>query len=205
MSSASRKPQLFISASAVGYYGDCGIDNVEESHSAGSDFLAQICLGWEHAALEANAASITAALPRIGIVLHPSGGALERMLLPFRLYVGGALGSGKQYFPWVHFDDTVRGILFPLRQMQQGIVPLQGAYNLASPHPVTMHEFAKTLGKVLHRPSLFPVPALALRMVLGESAQYLLQGQKIKPTRLINAGFEFHFPLLASALHHLLG
>lgn len=209
MAKAQRKPDVFISASAIGYYGDGGDTVLDETSPTGDDVLAHICCAWEAEAQKTLSLGVRVAMPRIGIVLHPKSGALERMLIPFRLGLGGALGSGKQWFPWIHIRDAVAGLAYPLHQAYR--TPnhvreecLQGAYNLTAPHPVTMQEFAQTLGHILRRPSYMPVPAFALRLALGESAQYLLQGQRSTTQKLQSAGFMFEYQNLLPALTDLL-
>jgi uncharacterized protein (TIGR01777 family) len=195
----SRKPHVFISASAVGYYGDRADALTDESAPAGSDFLAKVCVEWERTAQAARALGVRVVHPRIGIVLHPSGGALARMMIPFQLWAGMPLGSGRQWFPWIHIHDLVRGIAEPLTNEA-----LQGAYNLAAPNVVTMHDFCAALGKAMHRPSWpFAVPEFALELALGEAASSLTGGQRIIPKALVEAGFTFDFPDVYPALVNL--
>lgn len=195
---ASRKPSVFVSASAVGYYGDTGSEDVRESHAPGNDFLANVCRQWEEASHEAREAGVRVANPRFGIVLGKDGGALKPMTLQFNLLVGGYLGNGQQFFPWVHIDDLVRAVVLLLEQQN-----VDGPYNVTAPHPVRMKEFASTLGEVMHRPSWLPVPAFALRIVLGEASGLLLNGQRVLPAALVQQGFSFSFPTAHEALQNI--
>ncbi|MFA6455983.1 MAG: TIGR01777 family oxidoreductase [Bacteroidota bacterium] len=197
---AEHPPGLFISASAVGFYGDRNDETVTEESAAGNDFLADVVREWETAAVATEKHGTRVAIPRIGLVLERSGGIIGKMLLPFQLFGGGPIGSGKQFLPWVHMDDVVRGILYPMENEQ-----LHGVYNLVSPNPVTMKVFAKTFGSILRRPSWLPVPEAALNILYGEGAKVILSGQKAFPERLRSAGYEFSFPDLRPALMNLLG
>jgi uncharacterized protein (TIGR01777 family) len=191
---AQRKPQVLVNASAVGYYGGRGDEVLEESAGPGADFLADVVSRWE---AEAQRASIRSVQVRTGIVLSAQGGALEKMLPPFKAFVGGPIGSGKQWFPWIHIADEVAAIVWCIDR------DLTGAVNLAAPGIVTMKEFAKALGRVLHRPSWAPVPAAPLRILLGEFASALLEGQRAVPRKLLDSGFRFRFPDVDSALRDL--
>jgi uncharacterized protein len=200
-----KAPSVFVSASAVGYYGDRADALTPESAPHSSNYLAEICIRWEQEALKAaqiqTAQPVRVAMPRIGIVLHPSGGALQKMIVPFQLFVGMPLGTGKQWFPWIHISDLVRGIAEPLTNSR-----LQGAYNLASPNPVTMTAFCDALGGALQRPSWswLSVPEFALNVALGEAATSLTGGQQIVPQALLDAGFVFRHPELRATLKDLL-
>jgi uncharacterized protein len=202
---ADQKPPVMVSASAVGYYGDRKDAPTDESapppDASRHDFLANLCVHWEAESHEASKYGCRVANPRTGIVLAERGGALGRMIPVFRAFLGMPLGSGNQWFPWIHLDDVARGICFPLEQTS-----LQGAYNLASPHPVRMTEFCTALGKALHRPSWSPlsVPEFALRLGLGEAASSLVGGQKIIPKKLLEHGFEFQHTEVLSALQAIL-
>jgi uncharacterized protein (TIGR01777 family) len=202
---ADEKPSVMVSASAVGYYGDRKDAPTDESAPPpdilAHDFLANLCVQWEAESEEASNYGVRVANPRTGIVLAPSGGALGRMIPIFRAFLGMPLGSGKQWFPWIHLDDVARGICFPLEQSA-----LEGAYNLASPNPVRMTEFCTALGKALHRPSWSPltVPEFALRLGLGEAASSLVGGQKIIPKKLLEHGFKFQHIEVLSALQAVL-
>ncbi|MCX6134109.1 MAG: TIGR01777 family oxidoreductase [Ignavibacteriales bacterium] len=197
---SSKKPKALVNASAVGFYGNVPRGNVVENHPPGQDFLGRTCVAWESSALEAQELGVRVVLLRSGIVLDSRGGALKKMLLPFRLFVGGPLGSGDQWFPWIHHEDEVRAIRFAL-----DTTALSGALNLAAPQATTMRDFAQTLGAVMHRPSIFPVPSFVLRAILGEMSAIVLNGQCAKPEKLLKAGFEFRFPALTGALKDILG
>lgn len=197
--SADRKPSLLISASAVGYYGDRGTEPLTEESAGADDFLGDVVRQWEGAAQLSQQFGVRVATPRIGLVLGKKGGMIGTMLLPFQLFIGGPVGSGDQFLPWVHMEDVVRGLLLPMEKPD-----LRGAYNLVSPHPVTMHEFARQFGAVLHRPSWIPVPGFALSLLYGEGAKAILAGQKVVPAALQSSGFEFRFPHLGPALADLL-
>jgi uncharacterized protein (TIGR01777 family) len=185
--------RVFVSASAVGYYGMRKDDaEIDESTSAGDDVLARICVDWEH---EASNATCRVAMARIGIVLGREGGALARLVPVFRRFVGGPLGHGKQWWPWIHVDDVVGSILFAIDHDD-----FSGPYNCTAPNPVTMNELAKTLGEVLHRPSAMRAPAFALRLALGDSAEVILTGQRALPKKLLAAGFAFTHTSLKSAI-----
>lgn len=196
---ASKKPSLLVSASAVGYYGSVPLGDVPESFPRGSDFLADVCGRWEEEALAAAKSGVRVVTPRLGVVLAHDGGALARMLLPFKLFVGGPFGDGKQWFPWIHRDDVVEGILFLLRSST-----ISGAVNFVAPEPLTMKEFSRRIGGILRRPSWAPVPSLALRILLGEMADMLLTGQRVIPKKLTDAGYVFRYPSLTEALREIL-
>jgi uncharacterized protein len=198
MKAAKAKPRVLVNASAVGYYGPIEMGDVGEDHQAGDDFTSALCVAWEHAALAATAFGVRVVLLRSGIVLDPRGGALQKMLLPFKLFAGGPLGSGDQWFPWIHGEDEVRAICFLLENER-----CSGPVNLASPEVVTMREFCVALGEALRRPSGLRVPPFALRVLLGEMADILLTGQRVVPKKLLQEGFEFRFPDLKDALKNL--
>lgn len=191
-------PRVFASASGVGYYGPCGDERITEAAPAGSDFLGQLAAQWEAAAAPA-AASTRVVLLRTGLVLGDEG-ALAKMRLPFRLGVGGRLGSGRQWMPWIAEADWV-GLTMHLLGDERA----SGPVNLSAPEPVTNAEFTRTLGRVLGRPTLFPVPAAALRLVLGELADALLTGQRAVPEKALALGYDFRLPDLADALRAALG
>lgn len=194
-------PKTLIAASAIGFYGDRGDERLDEAAAPGADFLADVCQQWEAAAAPARDAGMRVVHLRIGIVLTPAGGALQRMLTPFRMGVGGVIGSGRQYMSWVALDDVLGGILHALRADS-----LTGPVNLAAPHPVTNAEFTKTLGRVLRRPTFLPLPAFGARLAFGEMADaLLLSSARVEPARLRADGFEFDYPDLEAALRHLLG
>jgi uncharacterized protein len=193
------RPAVFISASAVGYYGDRGDEIVEDDAASGNDFLAIVCRNWEAAALEAGKSGVRVFIPRIGIVLGADGGALASMVMPFRLGMGGPLGSGRQYVPWIHLDDQLAIIVAALKDRR-----MSGPMISAAPNPVTSRELAKAIGAVLHRASFMPVPAIALRMLLGEAAALVLAGQRVRPRRLEQSEFTWRYPTIAPALTDLL-
>ncbi len=191
---AAVKPAVLIQSSAVGYYGESGDRPVTESSPAGSDFLAEVCIAWEAAA--APAAEMTrVAVIRPGLVLSTEGGSLPPLLLPFRLFVGGPLGSGRQWYPLIHMEDQVRAILWLIEN--EGA---SGPYNLAMPEILTNKELARLIGRILKRPSFFPVPAFMLRLVLGEMASLLLNTQRAVPQALLDGGFTFNYRDPESAL-----
>ena len=196
---SEHKPRILLSVSAVGFYGSRNGEVITEESSCGNDFLAGVVQQWELAAFEAEQSGVRVAIPRIGIVLQKEGGMVGKMLFPFQCFVGGPVGSGEQFVPWIHMDDVVRGILFPLVNET-----LQGVYNLVSPHPVTMKEFSRVLGTVLHRPSWLPVPEFALTILYGEGANAILSGQNALPQKLLNAGYQFTFSDLTAALQNIL-
>ncbi len=197
---ASQKPSVLVNASAVGYYGDVPKGDCNEDRAPGRDFLAQICIAWEKEAMKAERYGVRVALPRTGVVLDPTGGALQKLLIPFRLFVGGPLGSGRQWFPWVHIDDEVRAIMHAITTPS-----LSGPFNIAAPEYVRMKDFAKELGRIMHRPSWAPVPGFVLKMILGEMARPLvLSGQRAVSNKLQASEFKFAFPKLRAALENLL-
>jgi uncharacterized protein (TIGR01777 family) len=192
--------ERFMSASAVGYYGGAhGADPLTEESPPGRDFLAGVCVGWELEAASAHEVGIRTTVTRLGVVLHPAGGALHSMLPPFRLGAGGRVGSGKQYVSWIHRADAVGALCFLLERPE-----LTGPVNLTSPEPVTNVEFAHALGHALGRPSVMHVPGFVLKAALGEMAMVALEGQRVLPRRLTEAGFSFRFPRLEEALRDLL-
>jgi uncharacterized protein (TIGR01777 family) len=195
IASASRKPRALVNASAVGYYGGRGDELLEESAGPGADFLANVSRKWE---AEAQRAPVRSVQLRTGVVLSPKGGALEKMLPPFKAFVGGPVGNGKQWFPWVHIADEVRAILWAIDH------DITGPVNLAAPGIVTMRDFAKALGRALRRPSWAKVPAAPLKMLLGEFATVLLEGQRAVPKKLLDSGFRFRFEDVDSALRDVL-
>jgi hypothetical protein len=197
----SRPPKALIAASAIGYYGDRGPTALEEDAAPGAGFLAEVCREWEAAADPARQAGIRVAHMRIGVVLSTAGGALATMLTPFRLGAGGVVGGGDQYMSWIALDDVVGALHHALMTKE-----LSGPVNTVAPNPVTNRDFTKTLGRVLSRPTLFPVPAFAARLAFGEMAdELLLSSTRVVPARLTASGYEFRFPRLEEALRHLLG
>lgn len=195
---AKEKPKFLINASAVGYYGPHGGETLTEEAGPGSDFLSQLCGAWEKEAARAEECGLRVIRLRTGIVLGKGGGALAKMLLPFKLFVGGPLGSGEQWMSWIQLEDEIGLILFLLEHPDA-----HGAVNATAPNPVTMQEFCKTLGDVLNRPSWAPVPASALRLLLGEMAEMLLTGQRVLPAQAQKLGYAFKHPTLLEALRAL--
>jgi uncharacterized protein len=195
---AKAKPKFLINASAVGYYGPRGDETLTEESAPGKDYLAQVCVAWEAEAKKAQEYGVRVALLRTGIVLAKGKGALAKMVTPFKFFVGGRLGSGKQWMPWIHIEDEIGLILFLMEN-----AGAHGAFNATAPNPVTMEEFCKALGKVLNRPSWAPVPASLLTLLLGEMADLVLAGQKALPQAAQKLGYEFRYPNLAQALASL--
>lgn len=193
-------PEVMVSGSAVGFYGDQGAAPVTENTAPHDEFTHRLCNDWEKAAMALAGNNTRVCLSRTGVVAGPGGGFLQRMLLPFKLGLGGRLGSGEQYMPWVHRTDVVNALIWML-----DTETAQGPYNVVSPNPVTNAEFTRTLGKVLHRPTPFPAPAPVLKVALGEMARLLLTGQNARPERLVNEGFVFRFEDLESALKDSVG
>jgi len=199
ISAAVPKPKTLISASAIGFYGDTLDEEVSENSKPGTDFLAEVCQEWENQAYKAQDLGVRVALPRIGIVLGPNGGALKKILPPFKAFLGGPLGSGTQWFPWIHIDDAVQGILFPLENRE-----IQGPYNMVAPEICRMGDFCKTLGSVIHRPNWLRVPQALLKILLGERSECLVAGQRVSSQKLIQSGFKFQHPSLTEALSSLI-
>ena len=194
-------PRTLVAASAIGFYGDRGDEALDEASAPGEGFLPAVCQAWEEAAAPAREAGIRVVHLRIGVVLTPAGGALGQMLLPFRMGVGGVIGSGRQHMSWVALDDVLGGILHVLRT--DG---LTGAVNMVAPNPATNAEFTKTLGRVLRRPTILPLPGFAARLAFGEMADaLLLASARVDPARLRQGGFAFGYPGLEDALRHVLG
>jgi uncharacterized protein (TIGR01777 family) len=195
------RPMVLVSASAIGYYGDRGEQVLDEGSSAGTLFLSEVAKAWEDATEPAKRHGIRVVNLRIGFVLSKAGGGLGTMLLPFKLGIGGRVGSGLQYISWIAIDDVVGAISHAILADS-----LRGPVNAVAPNPVTNQEFTKTLGRVLYRPTIFPLPAFAARMVMGEMAnELLLASARINPSRLLESGYEFRFPELKGALRHVLG
>jgi uncharacterized protein len=197
---AKEKPRVLLQGSAVGYYGPRGDEVVDETHPPGNDFLGRVCVEWEASTAEAESFGVRRAILRTGIVLTPKGGALPKMAMPFRLGMGGSLGNGRQWFPWIHIADEVGAIRF-LLEREEG----RGPFNLTAPNPLTNRDFSHTLGRALHRPSFAFAPAFALRLALGEMAESLLAGQRAVPRRLLEMGYVFRYPEALPALQNLLG
>jgi uncharacterized protein (TIGR01777 family) len=198
MRSSGRRPRVFVSGSAVGYYGFHGDEPLEESSRAGTDFLAQLCDRWETVARGADALGVRTVLLRTGIVLAREGGALQQMLPPFKAFVGGPIGDGKQWLSWIHIDDEVGLILSALDR------ELRGPLNAAAPEAASMKDFSRAIGAAIGRPSWLPAPAFALRALLGEFASVLTKGQRVVPKAALASGYVFRFPSLAGALADLM-
>jgi len=197
---AAPRPRVLACASAIGYYGDRGDELLSEESRHGSGFLADVCQQWENAAEAARQAGIRVVHMRFGVVLSPDGGALAKMLTPFRLGLGGRIGSGRQYISWVELSDVAAAVLHSLATEE-----LSGPVNIVSPEPVTNREFTQVLGRVLHRPTIFPVPAPIARLALGQMAdELLLASTRVRPQRLVATGFNYRYPALEPALRHLL-
>jgi hypothetical protein len=195
-----RKPRVFVSASAIGYYGNRGDETLDESSASGSDFLAELCRDWEAEAIRAQASGIRTVLTRFGIILSAKGGALTQMLTPFKLGLGGRLGTGKQWMSWAALDDVV-GILRSAISNEQA----SGPVNVVAPNPVQNSEFTRVLASVLHRPAIFPAPAFALRLALGEMADaLLLSSQRVRSERSPATAYSFRYENLEPALHAIL-
>jgi uncharacterized protein len=192
---AQKRPSALVSTSAVGYYGDRGDEPLDEASAPAGDFLAKLCAAWEEAALGAEKLGVRVVIVRIGIVLGEGGGALAQMITPFKLGVGGKLGSGKQWMPWIHLDDLIA--LFATAGRDDRY---RGPFNGTGPSPVINFDFTKTLGKVLHRPTIAPVPKLALSVMFGEAANVLLGSQNARPKKALGLGFDFRFSELEPAL-----
>lgn len=198
ISKLDEPPKVLVAASAIGYYGERGDDELTERSAAGTGFLPEVCKEWEAESRRAEDAGIRTVLLRTGLVLSKDGGALGTMLLPFRMGVGGVVGSGKQWMSWISLDDHIAAIEFAVENEN-----LRGAVNSVSPNPVTNEEFTKTMGDVLYRPTFIPLPEFAVSMLMGEMGDaLLLTSTKVIPKRLDDAGFEFKFPELKAALEH---
>lgn len=200
IAAARRKPKVLMSASAIGIYGSRGDEVLTEQSPAGSGFLEDVTIEWERESARANGAGVRVVNPRIGIVLGRGGGALARMLPPFKAGAGGRLGSGHQWMSWIHIDDVTGLILFALEN--EG---LRGALNLTAPNPVTNADFTAALAAALRRPALFPAPVFALKLLFGEMAEVLLSSQRVIPQVALDAGYRFAYPELGPALRDLVG
>ncbi len=195
---ATQKPGVLVQSSAVGYYGPGDNREIPEDTPPGNDFLARVCVAWEASTAAVEALGVRRVIIRTGIVLSAAGGALPRLLLPFKLGVGGPLGRGEQPFPWIHLDDEVAAIRFLLEHPTAS-----GPFNLTAPQSLTNAQFGQVLAKVLRRPALLPTPAFALKLAFGEMASALLEGQQAVPRRLQELGFQFKYPQAAGALENL--
>jgi uncharacterized protein len=201
MLSLKNPPKILINASAIGYYGDTGPQAIDERGSLGKGFLATVCKDWEEATQEAENHGVRVVKLRIGMVVSPTGGALKKMLISFKLGLGGKVGSGRQYMSWISIDDLVSMIVFSLENER-----VSGVINAVAPEAVTNKEFTKTLGKVLGRPTIFPLPAFVARFMLGEMADgLLLVSSRVLPSAILNHGFSFKHPTLEEVLNDYLG
>lgn len=208
LADAPPRERLLVTSSAIGYYGPRGDEPVTEEDGPGDDFLSRLCVEWEREAAAAASETTRVALVRTGLVLHPGGGALKTMLLPFRLGLGGPLGSGRQYWSWIHLADWVALLQWliatrPVPHNASG-TPAATPFNATAPVPVTNAEFSRALGRVLHRPALLPAPEFALRIVVGEFAMFLTTGARVLPARTQREGFRFRFERVEDALRDLL-
>lgn len=193
-----RKPEVLISSSGIGYYGSRGSEVLTEQSAPGHGFLPEVSLAWEREALAAEELGVRVVVIRTGIVLGNGGGALKKMLPPFRMGAGGVLGSGRQWMSWIHLDDLVSMMLWALENPA-----CRGPLNGTAPYPVTNLEFTRKLGQALRRPTIFPVPSLALRLLYGEMAEMLLEGQRVQPRAALDGGFDFRYTVLGDALASL--
>ncbi|WP_151669265.1 TIGR01777 family oxidoreductase [Nitrincola schmidtii] len=198
MAKQQQQPKTLISGSAIGYYGSQASGELDENSTPIKGFTHQLCADWEAEALKAEALGVRVCLIRTGVVLGAKEGALKKMLPPFRFGLGGPIASGKQWMSWIHIDDEVAAIGWLLDRPE-----LSGPFNLTAPEPVTNEVFSKTLGKALHRPAFFRVPAFTMKLMLGEASELLLEGQCVKPVALTKSGFSFNYPRLESALKNL--
>lgn len=198
LQAAAERPLVMVNASAVGYYGAAPEGECTETAPQGTDFLAALCGQWEREAFAADKLEVRVVTARFGVVLGTQGGALAKMLTPFKLGVGGPLGSGRQPFPWIHLDDAVGAILFAIDNAD-----VSGPMNVTAPEPATNAQFTKALGRALRRPAFLPAPAFALRLALGEMSSLLLEGQRATPKKLLTCGYEFRHPSLDKALSSL--
>ncbi|TMW70586.1 TIGR01777 family oxidoreductase [Alteribacter natronophilus] len=194
------KPEALVNASAVGYYGTSFTETFTESHSeSGDDFLAEVCRRWEEEASHAIKSDLRVAYMRFGMVLDRDEGALPQMLIPFKLFAGGPVGTGKQWMSWVHIQDVTGALQYAIENKE-----LSGPVNVTAPEPVQMNEFGKQLADVINRPYWLPAPSIALKAALGDMSVLVLEGQKVVPEKLMNSAYSFHYPALKPALENLL-
>ena len=199
LKAAEKKPGVVVQSSAVGYYGPRGAEEITEDSSAGNDFLASVCQDWEASTAELDSLGIRRPIIRTGVVLSKNGGALPKMLMPIKMFVGGPIGSGQQYFPWIHLQDEVAAIRWLIDNPKA-----RGVYNLSALRPLTNKEFTHAIGKVLGRPTFMPIPAFAMKTLFGEMSALLLDGQREMPARLVKEGFKFKFVDAEAALRDVL-
>ena len=183
----------------MGYYGLSGDKVTPELHQPGDDFLAHVCVQWENASAPLDDLGVRRAVIRIGLVLSGEGGVLPKLMLPFHLFVGGTLGTGRQWYPWIHIDDVIKAIRFLIARQDAS-----GSYNLTASNPLTNRDFSRVLGRVMNCPALIPVPPFAFQLTLGEMATIILDGQRAIPQKLTEMGFDFQFPEADAALRNLL-
>lgn len=195
---ADPKPRVLVNASAIGYYGTSDTASFDETSAAGNDFLAEVCQKWEAEAAKVKSSGVRLVILRFGIVLGKDGGALAKMLTPFKLFAGGPIGSGRQWFSWIHRDDLVNLIVEAIDRSD-----IEGTFNATSPNPVTMNELCQAIGEVMHRPSWLPVPGFALEVLLGDGAKVVLEGQQVLPKKTQSVGFKYQYPTLKSALSEI--
>jgi uncharacterized protein len=198
ITNGDNKPSVLINASAIGFYGTSETETFDETSPAGKDFLAEVCQAWEGEAQKVNAAGVRLVIIRLGIVLG-MGGALAKMIAPFKIFAGGPIGNGRQWFSWIHVDDVVSLIIEGLNKTE-----MSGIYNATAPKPVRMAELCSTMGKIMNRPSWLPVPPFALEALLGEGAIIVLEGQQVLPNRTQSSGFDYNYSSLESALTEIL-
>jgi hypothetical protein len=196
---ANPRPQVLVNPSAIGYYGTSETGVFDENSPPGKDFLAQVCQRWEAEAKKVKDYGVRLVILRFGIVLG-DGGALAKMLTPFKLFAGGPIGSGNQWFSWIHHEDLVNLIIYALKNSA-----MEGTFNATAPNPVRMNELCHTLGEVMHRPSWLPVPSFALELLLGDGAKVVLEGQQVLPRLTESSGFQYQYPALKPALAEIIG
>lgn len=197
INNANPRPSVLVNSSAIGYYGTSETKTFDESSASGDDFLAKVCQAWEAEAQKVKESGTRLVILRTGIVLG-AGGALAKLILPFRLFAGGPLGNGQQWFSWIHREDLVHLILTALSQPD-----IEGVFNATAPNPVRMAELCQILGQVMHRPSWLPVPDFALELLLGDAAQVVLEGQRVLPNRVQSSHFQYQYPTVKPALEDI--
>ena len=195
VAAANHKPEVVIQASAVGYYGSHGDELIDEDFLSGEDYLASVCVDWENSTTAVEDLGLRRVIVRTGLVFTAQGGIFTRLQLPYKLFVGGPIGSGNQYYSWIHVQDWVAAV-----RLLIGNKATQGAFNLTTPNPVTNRDFGKTLGKIMGRPSIIPLPGFAMNLALGEVSMTALEGQRVMPKRILDLGFKFKYPELEEAL-----
>ena len=196
---ADTKPSVFVQVSGISYYGTQQVKPLTEIDNPGYGFLTDLCVKWEASSQPVEVLGVRRVVVRNGVVLSTKGKVLPLLLLPYKLWVGGRIGNGRQVYSWIHIDDEVNAILFLIRDEQA-----RGVFNLTAPNPETNDEFGKMIGKVIHRPHYFPIPGFAMRIAFGEVAEMVLEGQRVLPKKLLDLGYEFKFPTLETALKDLL-